>query len=557
MVGYSASSGAVPYLVRTLVDDVLTRAEPQDLRMLPGMILGVFLLRALMDFGQTYFGEFVGQRIVFDLRKQLNERVQRLPVGFFERSTSAGIVSRMTTDVLALRQALTEGAAAMLRDASSVTVLIVVACYLDFPLAVIAFVVFPAVVVPLQWLSRRMRELSHSGLASLGSLSSLLHETIVGSRIVKAFNMEAYEERRFDHENGRLLGTYLRAARLKALTAPMTEIASAVAVAGIVWFGGESVVGGERTAGGLIAFLTAIALLYEPFKKLVRTNNLVQTGLGAAERIFELLDEPVEDPASGAIVVDGFRQEIRLEGVCFSYGRAAALKGVDLVVHAGEVVALVGPSGGGKSTIADLLPRFYDAAAGEITFDGIPLREIDTESLRTQIAVVPQVTFLFNDTIRNNIAYGRVDADRASVERAAVAAHAHEFIAEMPAGYDTVVGEMGVQLSAGQRQRIAIARALLKDAPILILDEATSSLDAQSERLVQEAVERLMQGRTTLVIAHRLATVRRATRIAVVDGGRVVESGTHDELLASGALYRRLYELQLDDKAAVTDDRAA
>ncbi len=557
MLGYSASSGVVPYLVRGLVDDVLTRADAHALRWLPALILATFSVRALMDFGHAYLGEYVGQRIVFDLRRQLNDRIQHLPVGYFERASSGAIVSRMTTDVLALRQALTEGAAAMLRDATSVLVLVAVAFYLDVALAVIAFVVFPAVVVPLQRLSRKLRALSHAGLASLGDLSSLLQETVMGNRIVKAFGMEAYEKSRFERENRRLLATYLRAAWIKAVTAPLTEIASAIAVAAIVGFGSGSVVGGERTAGSLIAFLTAVALLYEPFKKLVRTNNLVQTGLGAAERIFELLDEPVEESTRGGVSVDGFREEIRLQDVGFSYGRAAALKGVDLELRAGEVVALVGPSGGGKSTIADLIPRFYEIDTGQITFDGIPLTRIDVGSLRAQIAVVPQITFLFNDTIRNNIAYGREDADETRLRQAAMAAHAHEFIVELPAGYDTVVGEMGVQLSAGQRQRIAIARALLKDAPILILDEATSSLDARSERLVQDAIERLMQGRTTLVIAHRLSTVRRATRIAVVDDGRVVEQGTHEELLAGGALYRHLHDLQFDDKAVSHDDRAA
>jgi subfamily B ATP-binding cassette protein MsbA len=359
--------------------------------------------------------------------------------------------------------------------------------------------------------------------------------------VVKAFGMQEYEKRRFADESGRLLRINMRAARIKSFTSPMTEVLAAGSIAVVLAYGGTSVVSGGRTSGGFIAFLTALVLLYEPFKKIVRANNLVQTGLGAARRIFVFLDQPSEP---GGTVAGGrepsFVEAIRYENVSFAYGDQPTLDGVDFEIRRGEVVALVGPSGGGKSTLADLLPRFYEVGKGRITIDGVDIGKMNLEALRGEIAVVTQFTFLFNDTVRANIAYGRSGTDQAAIAAAAQAANAHDFIERLPSGYGTVVGELGVQLSGGQRQRIAIARALLKNAPILILDEATSALDAESERLVQGAIERLMRDRTVLVIAHRLSTVQGADRIAVVEEGRIVAVGRHDELMESSALYRKL-----------------
>jgi subfamily B ATP-binding cassette protein MsbA len=556
MVIYSASSGVVPYLVRVLVDDVLTSGDQRMLAVLPGLIVVTFVVRAVVNFGQGYLGEWVGQHLVFDIRRDLDRKIQRLPVSFFDRTSSGSVLSRVTSDVLLVRQALTDGAAAMIRDTTTVLVLVAVAFYMDPVLAIIAFVVFPAVVLPLQGLSRRMRKLSHRGLDTLGSLTALLQETLVGNRVVKAFGMQRYEQQRFEAESRRLLKTYLKAARIQAFTTPMTEVLSAVGIAAVLWYGGASVMSGGRTAGSFMAFLAAIVLLYDPFKKLVRTNNVVQTGLGAAQRIFEILDLPGEAAdRPGDLSIDGLHEAIRFESVGFAYGDEAVLHDADLEIRAGEVVALVGPSGGGKSTIADLIPRFYEVGSGRITLDGHDVRDIELESLRSQIAVVTQFTFLFNDTVRSNIAYGRVDTSDERVFAAARAANAHEFIMALPRGYDTIVGELGVQLSGGQRQRIAIARALLKNTPILILDEATSALDNESERLVQRAIERLMRGRTTLVIAHRLSTIHNADRIAVVAGGRIAETGTHDELLANGQLYKRLHDMQFEDRPVTGGER--
>jgi subfamily B ATP-binding cassette protein MsbA len=403
-------------------------------------------------------------------------------------------------------------------------------------------------------LSRRLRRYSRRGQESLGTLTALLQETIQGNRIVKAFGMEDYERRRFEAENHHLFGLYMKATRARATIQPIMEMLGAIGVAGVLWYGGYSVIHGLRSQGDFFGFLAALVLVYDPFKGLARANGQIQQGLASAERIFELLDEPTDVvERNAAVELPAFHDAIGFEGVTFRYPPRAgddggavepALRDVDLVLRRGEVVALVGTSGGGKSTLADLIPRFYDPTAGRITFDGIDIREVTLASLRRQVGIVTQFTFLFNDTIRANVAYGSAEPSPEAVEAACRAAHAHEFITALPQGYETIVGELGVTLSGGQRQRIAIARALLKNAPILILDEATSALDSESERLVQDAIEKLMEGRTALVIAHRLATVRRADRIAVLADGRIVELGTHEELLERGDVYRRLHDQQ-------------
>jgi subfamily B ATP-binding cassette protein MsbA len=378
----------------------------------------------------------------------------------------------------------------------------------------------------------------------MGNMTMLLQETIQGNRVVKAFGMEGYEKQRFAEENDRLFRLYMKATRIRAFTNPMMEILAAFGIAGVVWYGGYSVIVGGRTQGAFLAFLTALFLLYEPFKGLAKTNNAIQQAMGGAERVMELLDTGTDVLDRGARRLDHVRHGIRFEGVSFRYDQEFVLRGVDLEIGRGEVVALVGMSGGGKSTLADLIPRFYDVAEGRITVDGIDIREYTLASLRAQIAIVTQHTFLFNDTVRNNIAYGDIAQDMEAIVAAAKAANAHDFIMELPDGYDAMIGELGVKLSGGQRQRLAIARALVKDAPILVLDEATSALDNESERLVQGALEVLMRNRTTLVIAHRLSTIRRADRIVVIVRGQVVEQGTHEELLTLNAEYRKLHDLQ-------------
>jgi subfamily B ATP-binding cassette protein MsbA len=552
MLLFSATNGAMPFLIRHVFDDVFTNKNAFALKVMPVAIVGTFLIRSIVGFGSTYLTEYVGQRIVADLRNALNDHIQYLSLSFFNRTPTGTVVSRVTNDVALVRGALTDGVAAILKDASSLVILVAVAFYQDWFLSLIALVVFPVSVLPITRLSRRLRAFAKRGQVSMGRMTVLLQETIQGNRVVKAFGMEPYEQQRFRDENQRLLSIYMKSARIRAFTNPMMEVLAAFGIAGVVWYGGYSVVVGGRTQGAFLAFLTAVFLLYEPFKGLAKTNAIVQQAAGAAERVFELLDtgsDVVDRP--GARPLTAIREGIRFERVRFRYEEDWVLHDIDLEIRSGEVVALVGISGGGKSTLADLIPRFYDVSAGRITIDGTDIRDLTLASLRSHIAIVTQHTFLFNDTVRNNISYGDIARQNEAVVAAARAANAHEFIMELPQGYDTVIGELGVKLSGGQRQRLAIARAILKDAPILILDEATSALDNESERLVQAALERLMANRTTLVIAHRLSTVRRADRIVVLVRGAIVEEGTHEQLLALNNEYRKLYDLQFLDAGPV------
>jgi subfamily B ATP-binding cassette protein MsbA len=548
MLLFSATNGALPFLVQYVFDDIFAHKNLRALQVLPLAIVGTFLFRALANFGHMYLMEYVGQRIVADLRNTLNAHLQSLSLAYFHRNPTGTILSRVTNDTMLVRDAITQALASMMRDATTLVALIIVAFLKDWFLALVALVVFPVAILPLMQVYKKVRILSRKGQGSLGYLSALLQETIQGNRVVKAFGMEAYERKRFAAENQRLFRHSVKAGRLRAFVPPMVELIAACGIAAVVWYGGSSVISGERTQGAFIAFLTALLLLYEPFKHLTRTNATVQSGLAAADRLFEVLDEHsevTERPHAQALT--GVRQGIRFTNVSFRYQQEWVLRNINLTIHAGEVVALVGPSGGGKSTLADLIPRFYDVCEGQLTVDGIDVRDLTLQSLRAQIAVVTQFTFLFNDTVRNNIAYGAPNRPLTEVIAAAKAAYAHDFIMALPQGYDTVIGELGVRLSGGQRQRLAIARALLKDAPILILDEATSSLDNESERLVQAAIEHLMADRTVLVIAHRLSTIHRADRIVVLANGRIVEEGRHDELLVRNAQYRKLYDLQFHD----------
>jgi subfamily B ATP-binding cassette protein MsbA len=433
-----------------------------------------------------------------------------------------------------------------MRDTTSLLVLTAVAFLKDWVLASIAFIVFPASVFPIMRIGRKIRRLTKRGQVTTGSLATLLQESIQGNRIVKAFGMEGYEDKRFGEENQRLFKQSIRASRMKAVVSPSMELLASLAIGTVVWYGGSSVIGGGRTQGEFMAFMTAMFLMYQPFRHLTRTYTAIQQGSAGAERIYEILDEEPEikdrpDARSAA----AFSREIEFQDVSFGYGHELVLRNINLKIKAGEMVALVGMSGVGKSTLADLITRFYDVTSGKIVLDGVDIRDVTLDSLRSQIGIVAQHTFLFNDTIKNNISYGDPSKDMDHIVAAAKAAHAHDFIMATPEGYDSIVGEMGVKLSGGQRQRLAIARALLKDAPVLILDEATSSLDTKSERLVQVALENLMTQRTTLVIAHRLSTIRKANRIAVLVDGSIAEEGTHEELLARKMAYGKLYSLQL------------
>jgi subfamily B ATP-binding cassette protein MsbA len=553
MLAYGASDGVLPFLVQHVMDDVFARKDVVMLSYLPVVIVVYFALRGFLNFGQSYLSDYVGLRIINDVRNALDRHLQSLSVAFFYRNPTGDLIARVNSDVVLLRSALTDALASFLRDATSVIVLVIVAFLKDWVLASIAFFVFPASVLPVMRLSKKIKRFTKRGQISTGMLTALLTESIQGNRIVKAFGMEPYENQKFVVENGRLFKQSLRASRIKSIVAPSMELLSSFAIGGVVWYGGWSVVGGGRTQGEFMAFMAAMFLMYQPFKGLTKTYTMVHQGIAGAERVFEILDEKSEvEEKPGAREAAPLADALEFCNVSFGYGNKLVLKNINLRIKAGEMVALVGVSGVGKSTLADLIPRFYDVTSGKITLDRVDIRDLTLKSLRSQIGVVSQHTFLFNDTVRNNIAYGHPEWGLKDVVAAAQAAHAHEFVSAMPHGYDSMVGELGMQLSGGQRQRLAIARALLKNAPILILDEATSALDAESEKLVQDALENLMTQRTTLVIAHRLSTIRKADRIVVLVDGAIVEEGTHEELLARKNEYSRLYTLQLLEDESVT-----
>jgi len=545
MVAFGATDGVLPFLVQRIIDDVFTSKDETALTYLPGVIVGIFAFRGLMNFGQSYFNDYVGLRIINDVRNGLNRHFQALSVSFFYRHPTGTLLARVNSDVHLLRYAITDALASFMKDAVSLGALMVVAFMKDWFLASMAFVVFPASVLPIMRLSRKIKRFTRRGQIRTGTLTALLQESIQGNRIVKAFGMEKYEDQRYQQENWRLFKQSLRASRIKAIVAPSMEMLASIGIGAVVWYGGWSVINGGRTQGEFMAFMAAMFLMYGPFKGIARTYTAVHQGLAGAERVFEILDEAPEiADKTDAQVARPFSKSIQFHQVSFAYKDAPVLKGVDLRIEAGQRVALVGMSGVGKSTLVDLIPRFYDVRAGRVTIDGVDVRDLTVPSLRAQIGIVTQHTFLFNDTIRNNIAYGEPGRGMEDIIAAAKAANAHEFILTLPNGYESVIGEMGMQLSGGQRQRLAIARALLKNAPILILDEATSSLDAESERLVQEALETLMATRTTIVIAHRLSTIRKADRIVVLVDGGVAEEGTHEELLRMSGEYSRLYAIQ-------------
>ena len=555
MLGHSATSGAMPFVTKSIFDDVFAKRDEQVLAYLPFMLVAIFVFRGAVSFGQDYLMAYIGGRVVIDIRNKLHAHTMSLSLSFCHRHPTGTLISRITGDVSVAASAMTDAVVSLMRESTSLIALVTASFVMDARLALIAFVVFPASVIPVMRMGKKIRKFTKRGQIKIGLLLTLLQETIQGNRIVKAFGMEQYEQERFVNESERLFKLGLRATRLRAAVAPSMELLSAMAIGGVVWYGGYSVIAGNRTQGQFMAFLTAMFLMYQPFKKLAGTNATIQQGLAAAERVFEILDtqsEVREKPDARS--VSQFSRGIELQQVSFGYGGNPVLRNIDLKIKKGEMAALVGVSGVGKSTLADLIPRFYDPTAGRIMIDGVDIREVTLQSLRSHIGIVTQHTFLFNDTVKSNIAYGDRSKDINHIIAAAKVAHAHEFVMAMPQGYDSVIGEMGVKLSGGERQRLSIARALLKDPPILILDEATSSLDSESEKLVQDALECLMVGRTTIVIAHRLSTIRKADRIVVLIDGSIAEEGTHEELLIKKAEYSKLYNLQFFDRSDAKPD---
>ena len=510
-------------------------------------VMVVFLLKGALSIVDGYQMKWVAERVQADLRQELYSHIHTMSLSYFTRTSTGEIMTRTTTDVGLVGGSVTDLFRNAFREPLNMAGLIGLLFLINWKLALISLVVFPAALYPIIQFGRKMRKRAGQVLQRYTELNTLLQETISGIRIVKAFAMEDYERGRFRDHNERVFRALMRISLVDCFTHPVMETLGAIGVVLAVWVGGYLVIAGELTPGGFVAFLGALGSLYQPIKRLSQVNNNVQQGVAGLTRIYALLDtQPDVAEAPGAKVLPTIQDRIEFVGVHFAYDAdQPILTDVSLSAKLGELVAIVGPSGAGKTTLVNLIPRFYDPSRGAVAIDGVDVREVTLHSLRAQMGIVTQETILFDDTIANNIAYGRSDIGPSRIEEAARLANAHEFIFALPEGYQTRIGERGVRLSGGQRQRIAIARAILKDPPILILDEATSSLDAESERVVQEALDRVMEHRTTFVIAHRLSTILRADKILVLKDGTIVETGTHASLLARPGIYAQLYETQL------------
>ncbi|CAG0962481.1 Putative multidrug export ATP-binding/permease protein [Geobacteraceae bacterium] len=539
------TDAAIAYMVEPLLKKIFTEKDMTIFVLLPVAVIIVFLARGVARFIQEYYIRTAGQLAIQDIRNEFYRKHMELSLRHFSDNPAGVLISRVMSDVGQMQQGVANVVTGLLRDGVTAIGLLGVIFYRNWQLALITFIVLPLTALPAQKIGMRIKKLAKQSLEQMGEITSILQETFTGIKVIKAFRLEQRVIDRFSRTNFGLYRNLRKSIKYSALHTPIMEVITSFGVAGVIWFGGSQVLGGRMSASEFFSFLTAMVMLYSPVKKVLNAYNSVQQSIGAAERVFDVLDQKpeVEDPADPLTLVKA-RGDVELRNVSFRYNDEEVLRDVSLTARRGEVIALVGPSGAGKTTIMSLIPRFYDVAGGAVLLDGIDVRRLRLDDLLSQIALVDQETVLFNDTIANNIRLGCPGAPLEDVERAARAAFAHDFIMEMPEGYETNIGDRGVRLSGGQRQRLCIARAILKDAPILLLDEATSALDTESEHMVQQALANLMQNRTTLVIAHRLSTVLHADRIVVIDKGRVVETGTNDELLARGGLYRKLYDMQ-------------
>ncbi len=552
MVGYAIASGGLAYQFKPIFDDVLPNQA--GLATVVMAILAFSILKGLGAYFSIYLMTDVGERLVRDLRNQLFGHILGQSAGFFAQRTTGALMSRTTNDINRIQQVASQTIGDLLRESITLVAYAGLLVYYDAGLALVCMTGAPLVVYPLVRLGQRVRRTTRRSQEVQERLSHITAEAFSGHRIVKAFAGERYEQKRFDQAAERLYLTNMKVVSTLSVLPPLMEWLGAIGVVGVLWYGIREIAAGQLTSGEFTSFVAALILMYGPVKKLSRVNANIQQALAASERVFEVLDthtEPQDKP--GVRPLEPLRDSIEFKDVSFAYSDSAGAEVLDHVsftVHAGQVVAVVGLSGAGKTTLVNLVPRFYSPTGGAILVDGVDIRDVTLASLRRQIGIVSQETVLFDDTVAHNIAYASLDTSREMVEAAARAAHAHEFIMELPDGYETTIGEGGQRLSGGQRQRLAIARALLKNSPILILDEATSALDAESELLVQDALAKLMLNRTSFVVAHRLSTVRRADLIIVLDQGRVMEKGRHDELLSKpDSLYGKLYSLQLFDRS--------
>ncbi len=550
MVFVAGATAAMAWLMKPVINDVFVAKNKEFLLPISIAVLVTFAIKGFANYAQSVIMHYVGQRIITDTQHRLYGHLTRMDLSFFHQTPTGSLISRFTVDINMMRAAVSNALTGIGKDFLTLIFLVGVMFIQDRYLAVIAFVVFPVAILPIVKLGQRIRKVTVSTQEEIGQFTTLLEQTIQGARVVKAYRMEEYEKGRFRKIAERVFQLVFKSARIRSMASPIMETLGGVAVALVIFYGGFRVIEESMNPGAFFSFITALLLAYEPMKRLANLNASLQEGLASAQRLFGLLDTKpniIDKPDAATLKIKG--GNIVLNQVNFSYiPKHPVINGVSLSVPAGKLVALVGPSGAGKSTILNLIPRFYEVDSGVIKIDGIDVQDATLESLRRNIALVSQEIILFDDTVRANIAYGRPDASEKEITQAAKNAAAHDFIEAMSNGYDTYVGERGTKVSGGQRQRLAIARAMLKNAPILLLDEATSSLDAESEREVQAALMELMKGRTTLVIAHRLSTVIEADLIHVIDNGKLVESGNHPELLSKNGTYARLYALQFKEQ---------
>lgn len=542
----------IPWIIKDMIDEVLADKNGTMLNWIAASIIAIFIVRGLFWYGQNYLMSYVGQSVIIDIRAAVFKKLQRLSVSFYDKNKTGTIMSYVTNDVNALQSAMVENTIEMITEGFILIGSVVAMIYLDWRLTLFTVCTFPVVLWFMEFFGKKIRKTGGRIQECTADITSVLQESVASARVIKSFVREDYEVDRFDVENKANFRANMKNAQLMATLTPVVELVAAIGVTMIIWYGGNNVINGTITAGSLVAFLTYAVNISNPIKRLTRVIGNIQKALAAAQRVFMIIDMPEEIAESrDAKQLPEVSGKVEFQNVSFAYNdKGNVITDLSFSVKPGEVIAIVGPSGAGKSTIANLLPRFYDVNKGDIKIDGHSVREVTLDSLREQVGIVPQETMLFNGSVYNNILYGRLDATKEEIEAAAKAANAHDFIMQLTDGYETKLGDRGVNLSGGQRQRIAIARAILKNPRILILDEATSALDTESERVVQEALDRLMVGRTSFVIAHRLSTVKNADKILVLEKGNLVESGTHDELLVLDGLYAHLYKIQYRNKEA-------
>lgn len=533
------------YLIKPVFDDLIVKKNREMLDLLCFSVLVIFGLKGASLCGNAYLMSYVSQRIIRKLREDVYNHIQCLPVPFLDKTKTGNLMSRILNDVGAVQSTLNEAVTGIIKEVFSIIGCLGIMFYMDWRLASAAVFIVPIAFLPIFKVGKILRRTGTKSQQTMADLCVTMHETIAGNRIVKAFCMEEHEKNRFHDQSGRLLQYNMKAVLVRAVNSAGMEFLGGIGIVSIMLYGGYQILGDRMTAGNLLSFLAALISLYEPVKRLANIHNSIQQGLAAAERVYQLLEQPTEIlEQPGAPALRPISKCLEFKDVSFGYGEKKVLSRINFRVEAGQVVALVGMSGAGKTTLINLIPRFYEVTQGAILIDGTDVRDVTLASLRSQIAIVTQQTILFNDTFRNNIAYGDIRKSEEEIIAATKAANAYDFIMKLPKQFETTVGEQGIRLSGGERQRICIARALLKNAPILILDEATSSLDSDSELEVQKALENLMSGRTTLVIAHRLSTIKNADCIITLVDGKIVEQGRHSELIAHDSEYRRLYELQ-------------